>query len=75
MEWFDGLKLKTAFRVFEFAKRETADCHDVVTGMIDNIEDTMVLGIFLNVSKILAETVYFINYVDETKLKDFTLVC
>lgn len=64
-----------AFRVFEFAKRETADCQDVVTGMIDNIEDTMVLGIFLNISKILAETVYFINSVDETKFKDFTLVC
>ena len=61
MKWFDGWKVKTAFRVFDFAKRGTADCHDVMTGMIDNIEDTMVLGIFLNISKILAETVYFIN--------------
>lgn len=68
-------KVKTAFRVFNFAKRETADCHGVVTGMIENIEDTMVFGIFLNISKILAEAVYFINSVDETKFKDFTLIC
>ena len=42
--------------------------------MIDNTEDTMVLGILLNISKILAETVYFINSDDETKFKDFALV-